>query len=67
MKLSHLAILTAAFAVTTAIAQQAAAPTADTAAAAPTAEAVVAPAPVAVVADTGPAKAGDPKQGGLMW
>ena len=63
MKLSHLAILTAAFAVTTAIAQQAAAPTADTAAAAPTAEAVVAPAPVAVVADTGPAKAGDPKAG----
>lgn len=65
MKLSHLAILTAAFAVTTAIAQQAAAPTADTAAAAaaPAAEAVAAPAPAAVVADTGPAKAGDPKAG----
>lgn len=63
MKLSHLAILTAAFAVTTAIAQQAAAPTAEPAAAAPAAEAVLAPAPVAVVADTGPAKAGDPKAG----
>jgi cytochrome c553 len=63
MKLSHLAILTAAFAVTTAIAQQAAAPAADTAAAAPAAEAVAAPAPVAVVADTGPAKPGDPKAG----
>jgi cytochrome c553 len=65
MKLSHLAILTAAFAVTTAIAQQAAAPAAGTDAAAPVpaAETVVAPAPVAVVADTGPAKPGDPKAG----
>lgn len=61
MKLSHLAILTAAFAVTTAIAQQAAAPAASTEAAAPAA--VVAPAVVPVVADTGPAKAGDPKVG----
>jgi cytochrome c553 len=63
MKLSHLAILTAAFAVTTAIAQQAAAPTAEPAAAAPAAEAVVAPAPVALAVETGPAKAGDPKAG----
>lgn len=61
MKLSHLAILTAAFAVTTAIAQQAAAPAAGTEAAAPAA--VAAPAVVPVVADTGPAKAGDPKAG----
>lgn len=55
MKLSHLALLTAALAVTTAIAQQASAPAAAPAAASPAA--------VAVVPETGPAKAGDPKAG----
>ncbi len=55
MKLSHVAFLTAALAVTTAIAQQASEPAA-------TAEAAVAPVAVAV-AETGPAKAGDPKAG----
>ena len=70
MKFSHLAILTAAFAVSTAIAQQAsapstaAAPAATTAAPAATdATAPVAPAPVAVAVESGPAKAGDPKAG----
>jgi cytochrome c553 len=57
MKLYHLAILTTAFAVTTAIAQQ----VSDTPATATAA--VVSPAVVAVVAETGPAKAGDPKAG----
>lgn len=58
MKLSRLALLTAAFAVTTAIAQQASTPTAPAdAAASPVAV------PVVAVADTGPAKAGDPKAG----
>ena len=55
MKLSHLALLTAAFAVTTAIAQQASAPA--------TTPALASPVAVAVVAETGPAKAGDPKAG----
>ena len=63
MKLSHLAILTAAFAVTTAIAQQASAPAVPAATAAPAVEAAAVPAPVAVAVDTGPAKAGDPKAG----
>ncbi len=56
MKLSHLVLLTAAFAVTTAIAQQAAAP-------ASTAAVAASPVVAAVAADTGPAKAGDPKVG----
>lgn len=56
MKFSHLLVLSSALAFTGAIAQQAAEP------AAPAADpAAAAPAPV--VADTGPAKAGDPKAG----
>ncbi len=56
MKFSHLLVLSSALAFTGAIAQQAAEPTA------PAADpAAAAPAPV--VADTGPAKAGDPKAG----
>jgi cytochrome c553 len=58
MKRSHLVFLTAAFAVTTAIAQQASAPVSTT-------EVVASPAAVVTVpvAETGPAKAGDPKAG----
>lgn len=65
MKLSHFLALSAALAVTGAIAQQATAPVA------PAGEAVAEPAtgsepataPVNVVVDTGPATAGDPKAG----
>lgn len=68
MKLSHIVVVSAALAVTGAIAQQAAAPaaaiSAEQAAAetAPATEPAAAPAPVAV-ADSGPARAGDPKAG----
>ena len=58
MKLSRLALISAAFVVTTAIAQQAT--TTDAVETAPVAEAV---APITPVADTGPAKAGDPVAG----
>ena len=58
MKLSRLALISAAFVVTTAIAQQAATP--DAIETAPTAEVV---APIAPAVDTGPAKAGDPVAG----
>ena len=58
MKLSRIALISAAFVVTTAIAQQAT--TTDAVETAPVAEAV---APITPVADTGPAKAGDPVAG----
>jgi cytochrome c553 len=58
MKLSRLALISAAFVVTTAIAQQAT--TTDAIETAPTAEVV---APIAPAVDTGPAKAGDPVAG----
>lgn len=62
MKLSRLALISAAFVVSTAIAQQAT--TTDAVETAPVAE-VVAPVavPVAPAVDTGPAKAGDPVAG----
>lgn len=59
MKLSRLALLSAAFVVTTAIAQQATTPEATT----PEATAPVVAAPIVLAVDTGPAKAGDPKAG----
>ena len=58
MKLSRLAVISAAFVVTTAIAQQAI--TTDAVEAAPVAEVAT---PVAPAVDTGPAKAGDPVVG----
>lgn len=58
MKLSRLALISAAFVVSTAIAQQAT--TTDAVETAPVAEVV---APVAPAVDTGPAKAGDPVAG----
>ena len=64
MKLSRLALLSAAFVVTTAIAQQATTPDTTAPAAEPVAAApVVAAAPIVLAVDTGPAKAGDPKAG----
>ena len=67
MKLSHLFVLSAALAVTGAIAQQAGAPAAAVSATESATDAVpvteAAPAPIAVVVDSGPAKAGDPKAG----
>lgn len=70
MKLSRLVLLSAAFVVTTAIAQQASTPekpatpvATDPATAATPATATPTVAPVALAVDTGPAKAGDPKAG----